>query len=116
MTAMAPPFLSSCFLYPSVLFRIREKFAISRNGRDISAKFEITSLMAANRWVSVGFTFMAIFIRAMTAVITMHDQPRIWKDWKESGPLYRMSSCTPCSWSFTRFFAMENTPSRTDAV
>ena len=48
----------------------------------------MTSLIAANRCVSAGFSFMAIFISAMITVTTIHDQPRIWKDWKDSGPLY----------------------------
>ena len=51
---------------------------------------------------------MPIFIRVRTTVKTIHSQPRTWKDWKESGPLYRMSSCSPCSWNLTRFFAMVN--------
>ena len=67
-------------------------------------KGEIISLIGANRWVFSGLSFMAIFIRVMTTVITMHVQPKIWKDWKESGPLYRMSLWIPCSWSLTRFF------------
>ena len=66
----------------------------------------MTSLIAANRCVSAGFSFMAIFISAMITVTTMHDQPRTWKDWKDSGPLYLMSLWDPCSWSLTRFFAI----------